>query len=50
MIRILEFLDSIGVTRRDGDRRKVRPDYFLIVGPASPYQRSLDRPVRSTAP
>ena len=49
-IRILEFFDSIGVTRRDGDRRKVRADYFLIVGTASPYPRPLDKPARSTAP
>ncbi|GFE80545.1 selenocysteine-specific translation factor [Steroidobacter agaridevorans] len=50
VIRILEFFDSIGVTRRDGDRRKVRPDYFLIVGTAPPYRRPLDKPARSTAP
>lgn len=50
VIRILEFFDSIGVTRRDGDRRKMRPDHFLIVGTAPPYQRQLDKPARSTAP
>jgi selenocysteine-specific elongation factor len=43
VIRILEFFDSIGVMRRDGDRRKVRPDYFLVVG-------QLDNAARPNAP
>jgi selenocysteine-specific elongation factor len=40
VIRILEFFDSIGVTRRDGDCRKVPADYHLIVGAATPYRRN----------
>lgn len=40
VIRILEFFDSIGVTRRDGDCRKVRADYHLVVGSAAPYRRN----------
>jgi selenocysteine-specific elongation factor len=37
VIQILEFFDSIGVTRRTGDLRKMRPDYELVVGSAAPY-------------
>jgi selenocysteine-specific elongation factor len=37
VIQILEFFDSIGVTRRSGDLRKMRPDYELVVGSAAPY-------------
>lgn len=36
-IQILEFFDSIGVTHRNGDLRKMRPDYELVVGAAAPY-------------
>jgi selenocysteine-specific elongation factor len=36
-IQVLEFFDSIGVTRRNGDLRKIRPDYELVVGSAAPY-------------
>jgi selenocysteine-specific elongation factor len=36
-IQILEFFDSIGVTRRNGDLRRMRPDYELVVGDAAPY-------------
>jgi len=36
-IQVLEFFDSIGVTRRNGDLRKTRPDYELVVGSAAPY-------------
>ena len=38
VIRLLEFFDSIGVTHRNGDWRKVRPDYVLVVGDAAPYE------------
>ena len=31
-VRILEFLDGIGVTRRDGDIRTMIPDYEVLVG------------------
>jgi selenocysteine-specific elongation factor len=40
VIRILEFFDSIGVTRREGDCRKVLRDYHLVVGTAAPYRRA----------
>ena len=36
-IQVLEFFVSIGVTRRNGDLRKIRPDYELVVGSAAPY-------------
>lgn len=36
-IQILEFFDSVGVTHRNGDLRKMRPDYQLVVGNAEPY-------------
>ncbi len=32
VIRILEFFDAIGVTRRDGNCRRTRQDYHLVVG------------------
>jgi selenocysteine-specific elongation factor len=35
-IEILEFFDSIGVTYRNGDLRKVRPDFEQVVGRAEP--------------
>ena len=37
MIQILEFFDSIAVTRRSGDLRRMRPEYELVVGSAAPY-------------
>jgi selenocysteine-specific elongation factor len=40
VIRLLEFFDSIGVTRRDGDCRKVPADYHLVVGSAAPYRHN----------
>jgi len=36
-IQVLEFFDSIGVTRRNGDLRKILADYELVVGSAAPY-------------
>ncbi|MCC7461551.1 MAG: selenocysteine-specific translation elongation factor [Gammaproteobacteria bacterium] len=36
-IELLEFLDSIGVTRRSGNVRRMRPDFALVVGHATPY-------------
>jgi hypothetical protein len=48
VIRALEFLDSIGVTRRDGDHRKARPDYYLVVGNDTRLQ--LDNAARPNAP
>ncbi|HEY5759554.1 MAG TPA: SelB C-terminal domain-containing protein, partial [Steroidobacter sp.] len=40
VIRLLEFFDGIGVTRREGDCRKVPADYHLVVGSAPPYRGS----------
>jgi selenocysteine-specific elongation factor len=36
-IQILEFFDNVGVTHRNGDLRRMRPDYELVVGSAAPY-------------
>jgi selenocysteine-specific elongation factor len=36
-IQILEFFDSIGITHRNGDLRKMRRDYQCVVGEAEPY-------------
>ena len=35
-IEILEFLDTLGVTQRVGDARKMRKDFVLILGAAEP--------------
>ena len=35
-IQILEFFDGAGVTRRNGDLRRMQPDYELVVGAAAP--------------
>jgi selenocysteine-specific elongation factor len=35
-IEILEFLDSLGVTQRIGDARKMRKDFEPLLGPAAP--------------
>ena len=35
-IEILEFLDTLGVTQRLGDARKLRKDFVPILGPAEP--------------
>jgi selenocysteine-specific elongation factor len=37
-IEILEFLDTLGVTQRVGDARKIRKDYAAILGPATPLR------------
>jgi selenocysteine-specific elongation factor len=37
VIRILEFFDTIAVTSRRGDARRVRPNYQRVVGSAPPY-------------
>jgi selenocysteine-specific elongation factor len=36
-IHILEFFDSIGVTYRNGDLRKIRRDFALTVGNSQPF-------------
>ena len=33
-INILEFLDTLGITQRIGDARKMRKDFVPILGPA----------------
>ncbi|HUY04112.1 MAG TPA: selenocysteine-specific translation elongation factor [Rhodocyclaceae bacterium] len=35
-IQILEFFDTLGITQRVGDRRKMRRDFVPILGPAEP--------------
>jgi selenocysteine-specific elongation factor len=35
-IEILEFLDTLGITQRLGDARKMRKDFVPILGPAEP--------------
>ena len=35
-IEILEFLDTLGITQRMGDARKLRKDFVPILGPAEP--------------
>jgi selenocysteine-specific elongation factor len=37
-IQVLEFFDSAGVTYRNGDLRRMRPEYELVVGSAAPYR------------
>ena len=36
-IQVLEFFDSVGVTRRVGDSRCMRPDHQLVVGSSAPF-------------
>jgi selenocysteine-specific elongation factor len=43
VIRMLEFFDSIAVTSRQGDRRKVRANYQRVVGSAPPFDPSDHR-------
>jgi selenocysteine-specific elongation factor len=44
-IEILEFLDSLGITQRVGDTRKMRKDFVPILGPAT----APPRPAASSA-
>lgn len=39
IILLLEFFDRIGVTRRLGAGRRIRPDWEAVVGPAKPWRR-----------
>jgi selenocysteine-specific elongation factor len=45
-IEILEFLDTLGVTQRIGDVRKIRKDYTTILGPAAdvPKPKAAPKP------
>jgi selenocysteine-specific elongation factor len=45
-IEILEFLDTLGVTQRLGDARKLRKDFVPILGPAEP----APPPAKTAAP
>ena len=36
-IQVLEFFDGMGVTHRNGDFRKMQPDFELVVGSAAPH-------------
>ena len=49
-VRILEFLDDIGVTRREGDIRTMAPDYELLVGLAPRDKPAATRPPRPRPP
>jgi len=46
-IEILEFLDTLGVTQRVGDARKMRKDFVPILGPATMPAKV---PVKTAAP
>ncbi len=37
-IEILEFLDTLAITQRVGDARKMRKDYAAVLGPAEPIK------------
>ncbi|UCF76527.1 MAG: SelB C-terminal domain-containing protein, partial [Betaproteobacteria bacterium] len=37
-IEILEFLDTLAITQRVGDARKMRKDYAAVLGPAEPLK------------
>jgi len=43
-IEILEFLDTLGITQRIGDARKVRKDFVPILGAAEPARPPAARP------
>jgi selenocysteine-specific elongation factor len=51
-IEILEFLDSLGITQRVGDARKMRKDFASILGAASapPRPPAKQAPPTATAP
>jgi selenocysteine-specific elongation factor len=48
-IEILEFLDTLGITQRLGDARKLRKDFVPILGPAEP-ERTPQRPTTDRTP
>jgi selenocysteine-specific elongation factor len=54
-IEILEFLDTLGITQRVGDARKMRKDYVAILGepaalPKRPVKPQASTPVAPRAP
>ena len=42
-IEILEFLDTLGITQRIGDARKMRKDFVPILGAAEPAERPAQK-------
>ena len=46
-IEILEFFDTLGVTQRIGDARKMRKDFVPILGAAAPVQLTTAKPAAS---
>ncbi|MBI2508558.1 MAG: SelB C-terminal domain-containing protein [Betaproteobacteria bacterium] len=42
-IQILEFLDTLGITQRVGDARKMRKDFVAILGAAAPAEPSAGK-------
>jgi selenocysteine-specific elongation factor len=44
-IEILEFLDTLGITQRVGDARRMRKDFVPILGAAEPARPPAARPV-----
>jgi selenocysteine-specific elongation factor len=49
-IEILEFLDSLGITQRIGDARKMRKDFAPILGAAAAPPRPAAQPAPKAAP
>ena len=49
-IEILEFLDTLGITQRVGDARKLRKDFVPILGAAEPAPKPSPKPSSSPAP
>jgi selenocysteine-specific elongation factor len=49
-IEILEFLDTLGITQRIGDARKMRKDFAPILGAATVPPRPAAKPAAKTAP
>ena len=49
-IEILEFLDTLGITQRLGDARKMRRDFVPILGPATAPARPPAKPAAKISP
>jgi len=47
-IEVLEYLDTLGITQRTGDTRRIRKDFEPLLGPAAPVQKVQATP--SAAP
>ena len=48
-IEILEFLDTLAITQRVGDARKMRKDYAAVLGPAAPVSAPAKTPAAKDA-